>query len=209
MEFKNENINKNSNWKNKGQTVWVKYFLLIQHYNDVIMGAMASQITSLTIVYSTVYWGVDQRKHQSSASLALVWGIHRWPVNSPHKCPVMRKVFPFDEVIMRIEYNFFPVSISTVWCSDQDAMVKKLEQNGRNIRDDFPLTEYFLNLIKIPLNFIRECPAWCRTNDNPSAGPMVIQPSDIFFISLVLNELSFKVWCIICYTYMHYFVWRL
>ena len=64
------------------------------------MGAMAYQITSLTIVYSTVYSGTDQRKHQSSASLAFVRGIHRWPVNSPHKWPVMRKMFPFDDVIM-------------------------------------------------------------------------------------------------------------
>ena len=49
------------------------------------MGAIASRITSLKIVYSSVYSGADQRKYQSSASLALVWGIHRWPVNSPHK----------------------------------------------------------------------------------------------------------------------------
>ena len=70
------------------------------HYNDVIMGGMASQITSLTIVYSTVYSGADQGKHQSSASLAFVRGIHRWPVNSPHKWPVTRKMFPFDDVIM-------------------------------------------------------------------------------------------------------------
>ena len=47
------------------------------HYCDVIMGAIASQITSLTVVYSTVYWDADQRKHQSSASLAFVRGIHR------------------------------------------------------------------------------------------------------------------------------------
>ena len=39
------------------------------------MGTMASQITSLTIVYSVVYSGADQRKHESSASLAFVWGI--------------------------------------------------------------------------------------------------------------------------------------
>ena len=64
------------------------------------MGMMASQITSLTIVYSTVCSGSDQRKHQSSASLAFVWGIHRGPVNSPHKRPVTRKMFPFDDVIM-------------------------------------------------------------------------------------------------------------
>ena len=71
------------------------------HYNDAIMSAMASQITSLTIVHSTVYSGADQRKHQSSASLVFVRGIHRWPVNSPHKEPVTRKMFSFDDVIMK------------------------------------------------------------------------------------------------------------
>ena len=64
------------------------------------MTAMASQITSLTIICSTVYLGGDQRKHQSSKSLAFVRGIHRWPVNSPLKGPVTRKMFPFDDVIM-------------------------------------------------------------------------------------------------------------
>ena len=53
------------------------------HYNDVIMSEMASEITSLTLVYSTVCSGPDQTKHQSSASLAFVRGIHRGPVNSP------------------------------------------------------------------------------------------------------------------------------
>ena len=70
------------------------------HYHDVIMGVVASQITSLMIVYSTVDSDADQRKHQSSASLAFVRGIHRGPVNSPHKWPVTRKMFPFDDVIM-------------------------------------------------------------------------------------------------------------
>ena len=64
------------------------------------MGAMTSQITSLAIVYSTVYSDADQRKYQSSASLAFVRGIHRGPVNSPHKWPVMQKMVPFDDVIM-------------------------------------------------------------------------------------------------------------
>ena len=72
------------------------------YQNDVIMRAMASQITSLIIVYSIVYSGTDQRKHQSSASLAFVRGIHRWPVNSPHKWPITRKMLPFDDVIMMI-----------------------------------------------------------------------------------------------------------
>ena len=71
-----------------------------RHYTDVTMSPMASQITSLGIVYSTVYWGADQRKHHNSASLAFVWRIHRGPVNSPHKRPVTRKMFSFDDVIM-------------------------------------------------------------------------------------------------------------
>ena len=70
------------------------------HYDDVIMTMLASQITSLTVVYSIVYSDVNQRKHQSSASLAFVREIHRGPVNFPHKWPVTRKMFPFDDVIM-------------------------------------------------------------------------------------------------------------
>ena len=70
------------------------------HYNDVIMNTIASQLTSLAIVYSIVYSGADQSKHQSTASLAFVWGIHRGTVNSPHKGPVTRKMFPFDDVII-------------------------------------------------------------------------------------------------------------
>ena len=70
------------------------------HYNDVIMGGIASQITSLTIFCSTVYSDTDKRKHQSSALLAFVRGIHRGPMNSPHKWPVRRKRFPFDDVIL-------------------------------------------------------------------------------------------------------------
>ena len=57
---------------------------------------MTSKITSLTIVYSTVYSGINQTKYQSFASLAF----HRWPVNSPHKGPVTRKIFPFGDVII-------------------------------------------------------------------------------------------------------------
>ena len=67
------------------------------------MTTMASQITSLAIIYSTVYSGADERKHQSPASLAVVRGIPRWPMNSPHKGPVTRKMFPFDDVIMSFE----------------------------------------------------------------------------------------------------------
>ena len=79
--------------------------------NDVIMGVMASQITSLTIVYSIVYLSADQRKHQSSQLLAFVRGIHRSPVNSPHKWPVTRKMFPFDDVIMACCSHRAPVPV--------------------------------------------------------------------------------------------------
>ena len=82
-------------WGNRKVT-----FIFPSDYTDVIMRAMASPITGVSIVYSAVYSGTDERKHQSSASLAFVRGIHRWPVNSPHKGPVTRKMFPFDDVIM-------------------------------------------------------------------------------------------------------------
>ena len=78
------------------------------------MNAIASQIASLTIVYSIVHSDADQRKHQSSASLAFVWGIHRGPVNSPHKWPVTRKMFTFDDVIMTRD-TFFLASLFLAW----------------------------------------------------------------------------------------------
>ena len=67
-----------------------------EHYNDTMMSAMASQITGISIVYSTVCSGLDQRKHQSSASLAFVRGSDRWI----HKSPVAPKMILFDDVIM-------------------------------------------------------------------------------------------------------------
>ena len=74
-----------------------------QRCSDVI-------ITSLTIVYSSVYSGADQRKHQSSASLAFVREIHWRPVIYPHKGPVTRKMFPFDAVIMAPAFVITTVS---------------------------------------------------------------------------------------------------
>ena len=72
----------------------------LAHYCNVIVVAMASQITSFANVYSIVYSGADQRKHQSSTLLVFVRGIHRWQVDSTHKGPVTQKMFPFDDVIM-------------------------------------------------------------------------------------------------------------
>ena len=92
--------------------IWINP-LQSSHYNDVIISAMASQITSCTIVYSTSYQGADQRKHQSFASLAFVRGIHWSPVNSPHNGPVTRKMFPFDDVIM----IWAKADLSSLWPS--------------------------------------------------------------------------------------------
>ena len=76
------------------------------------MSTMVSLITGVSIVYSTFCSGVDQRKHQRSALLAFVRGIHRWPVNSPHKGPVTPKMVPFDDVIM-----YHDNSLLTMWQS--------------------------------------------------------------------------------------------
>ena len=96
------------------------------HYHDVIMSPMASQITNPTSVYSIVYSGTDQRKHQSSASLAFVRGFHRWPVNSPHKGPVTRKMFPFDDVIMMAAILFRPL------CLDYNVQYKVYKESNKN-----------------------------------------------------------------------------
>ena len=84
----------------KQKYLWAKdiFELFGEHYSDVIMSAMESKITGVSIVCSIVCSGVDQRKHQNSASLAFVMGMHRWPLVSPHKGPVTRKMFPHDDV---------------------------------------------------------------------------------------------------------------
>ena len=110
-------------YKNRGcilkQKQKIRYHVK-PHYSDVIMGTVVSQITSPTIVYLTVYSGADQRKHQSSASLAFVRGVYRWPVNSC-KWPVTRKIFSFDDVIMHfllatiLSYRFHALNM-VIWC---------------------------------------------------------------------------------------------
>ena len=88
-------------WRLCCEAIGCQFGKSLLHYSDVIIGTMASQITRISIVYSTVCSGSVQRKHQNSASQAFVGGIHRSPVNSSHKGPVtVRKMFPFDDVIM-------------------------------------------------------------------------------------------------------------
>ena len=115
-----------------------------QHYGDVIMGAVASQITSLANVYSTVYSDTEQRKHLSSASLAFVRGIHRTPVNSPHRCPVTRKMFPFDDVIMKKYMRSMGPNVITRWILDLSCPCNWFKPNCRFDIDSHLLTHYLI-----------------------------------------------------------------
>ena len=126
------------------------------HHNDVMMNSRASQITGVSIVSSTVCSGADQRKHQSSASLAYVRGIHRWPVDSLHKGPVTQKCFHlmtsswksreasekcYTEIcrLNRYQNNTPPPPA----CSPKKQKTKQKQNNNKNT----------LNLIYININF--------------------------------------------------------
>ena len=104
------------------------------HYGDVIMSAMASRMTGISIVCSTVCLCADQRK--SSKTLAFVRGIHRQPVDSPHKGPVKRKLFPFYDVIMSSSSSSnnvrLPNFVSTLISSfaNNDPVWRHLYQKG-------------------------------------------------------------------------------
>ena len=120
------------------------------------MSAMASQITSLHVIYSTVYSGADQRKHQNSGSLAFVRAIHRWPVNSPHKGPVIRKMFPCDDVIMKIIYCLTFI--------DNRAWISKIIRMGHG------------NLLKVSACFSSlgtSCNNWLQRYEITSALPYI------------------------------------
>ena len=117
-----------------------KAYPLHTHYGDVMMTTMASQITSLTVVYSTVYSDADKRKNQSSASLALVRGIHRSvPVNSPHKGPVTRKMFPFHDVIIQSAHQ---MSVALHWANRAVCVIIFMHWFWDSVNDFQWLTEY-------------------------------------------------------------------
>ena len=86
-----------------------------EHYSDVIMGKMASQITSFTIVYLTIYSSQIKGNIKAPCHWPLCGEFtgDRWPVNSSHKWPVTRKIFPFDDVIMAdiVGYNYSSVPL--------------------------------------------------------------------------------------------------
>ena len=81
-----------------------------RHYIDVIMSATASHITGVSIVFSTVCWGADQRNPK-----ALRHFLRQWSVDSLHKGPVTRKMFPFDDVIMKVRSVMISPSLLWAW----------------------------------------------------------------------------------------------
>ena len=154
-----------------------------ENYSDVIMSVMASQINGVSTVYSTVCSGADQRKHQSTTSLAFVRGIHWWPVNSPHKGPVTRKMFPVDDVIM----EFFAllelcVPIITWWSvlytswnsllRQRSSCFDRKSSSGNSCCWTYPLYKIFRAKIAIKWSVYKLCIQKCYKNWN-----------EIFFIS--------------------------
>ena len=113
------------------------------------MSSTAAQITSPTIVYWTVYSDADQRKHQSSASLAFVRGIHRGPVNSPHKWPVTRKMFPFDDVIMEFACHRWTLCLTETFDTDCSHNIPSHKKLPSSISLFFPLIIHLMKFARI------------------------------------------------------------
>ena len=133
----------------------------VNHHNDIMMSAMASQITSPTIVYLTVCSGLDQRKYQSSASLAFVRGIHRWPVNSTHKGPVTRKMFPFDAVIMMSRSSKFKApGLHSRHMMSSNGNISRVQVAG-------PLCGEFTGHRWIPCTKASDADLWCFLSSVP------------------------------------------
>ena len=155
------------------------------HYSNVIMGSMGSEIYGVSIVYSTVCPGADQRKHQSSAPLAFVKGIYRWPVNSLHKVPVTLKMFPFDDVIMRhngVGLLYFVVGETPypfTWMNNHRSYVilSIFTHCAWRFITRFELN-YCVIVVSVPTRkeiqsraFNRWCNLWRQSNGRRSVGP--------------------------------------
>ena len=153
---------------------------------------MPSQIISVSTVNSTVCSGRDQRKHQSSTSVALVRGIHRWPMDSPHRGPIMRKVFPFNDIIMSLHHyavllqsaELPQLELHLQWTQQPTShfsSLPPLDKMATSLADIFKCI--FLNgndriPIRISMRFVPRSPidnkpvlvqvmAWRRTGDKP------------------------------------------
>ena len=118
------------------------------------MCEIASQITSASCVYSTVCSGADQIIYQSSSSLAFVRGIHRWQVNFPHKEPVTRKMFPFDDVNMCEDWRQPLRNYPYLTSRGIKPIKKKWPLFAENLSKCILLNENVFVLSKISLNLI-------------------------------------------------------
>ena len=147
------------------------------HHNDVMMSSIAFQITSRTIVYLTFYSAADQRKYQSSASLSFVWGIHRRPVNSPHKGQVTRKMFPFDDVIMHL---MVLGHLKTKWWRSTGSY-----SNGTSVIAFYVLDNAFQQL-RFPRHSLNQC------NADPKTVKQIPISKDnhIFFVIIVKKYIN-------------------
>ena len=159
-----------------------------KHYNDVIMGAIGSQITSLHDYSLNRLSGTDQRKHQSSASLAFVRGIHRWPVDSPHKWPVTRKMFPFDDVIMNTlsrntiiscYYRRSPfmaqlISLREIGMREKEWLMLMKGNTGMCCKHKYNLTifhlHHFVSFWTAPFFRVQSRTMWLKFNYQPMRG---------------------------------------
>ena len=115
----------------------------MNHYSEVIMSAMASQITVVSIIYITVCAGADQRKHQSSVSLGFLRGFHRWRVNSPHKGSVTWKMFPFEDAIT----TKWPCFVDNKYVSEEKRPFKFHQILSQRFQLDTPAIDFLLHTI--------------------------------------------------------------
>ena len=118
------------------------------HYNDVIMSAMASQSTGVSIAFSTVGSGADQRKRQTSASLAFVRRIHRWPVNSPRKRPVTREIFHLMTLSCKYTHGALPSYFHTNNIKTQGAHHSRDTRHRNQLRTNIMRTNYAGNTLR-------------------------------------------------------------
>ena len=112
------------------------------------MSAIASQITSITIVYWTVDSDADQRKHKSSASLGFWAGNSPGTGEFPHKWPVTRKIFPFDDIMWMLSHTAPPMQFMS-WST----MTKFNLLEWFNICSVLHISGFSLSILCIILSF--------------------------------------------------------
>ena len=131
------------------------------HYSDHMMGAMASQITSVSIIYSAVCSGADQRRHRCSASLAFVRGIDRW-IPHTHRGPGPC----ITNVIATCRKNFsqwessFLWKLRYHWLKFLRRVAKTLVIQGPVTRKRFPFDDVIIWTNQIPLLYIYGIQTW-------------------------------------------------